>query len=441
MSRAVKANLRAFFLTPGYALDLAVFRVAIFGALLLYLVTERTEIMTFAGLPPMFLEGPFGWQGLVSSIPVNPAVANLSWWLAATVATAGLIGCFARPAAWISVVLALYVLAIPQFFGKVDHNSQHLIWFLAILGCSRCSDALALDGLRWRRAGRPPPRDPALLYSLPLRFVWLLLGVTYLFAGLPKLTHGGIELRGYLHARWSELDWQPAVRIDNYPALLELAGIATIVFECSFLFLIFFPRLRPIAAVTGLVFHNFTFLTMKIWFWTLQAAYVSFVPWSRLLGRQSSDPEATRPQPVSSLRAGLVPLTAVAGCLLAAQVVFGAAAVGNGWPFSAYPAFTGSPKATHKTVVVVAVGPGGRRSRVDLSPLRERMSGERLYQLIKQVPNDDPTRQRALLAVVRRYGHIPPTTRSLYLYRARMSVDPDGPSDPQVTKLLTVQRL
>jgi len=438
----VTGVLRRFFLTSGYALDLAVFRVAVFGVLLAYLLAERSEIVAFAEFPQELRIPPAGWQGIVEEIPFSAGSVSACWWLLVAVSVAGLLGVYARTAAWVAVPLAVYVLGVPQFFGKVDHNSQHLIWFLAILGASRCSDALSLSSLwRARTEGGAQPQ-PSVLYSLPLRAVWLLIGLAYLSAGIPKLGGGGIELQNYLYQRWAELDWEPLVRIDQYPALLWVASAATVAFECLFIVLIFFDRLRPYVAVAGLAFHNMTLLFMRIPFWTLQAAYVAFVPWTRILARVRRRPLAPEKPSPSTWSDLLAPVAVVAAGLVIAQAGFAAAHVTRGWPFAAYPAFTGKPGSTKKTLVVMAVDQNGRESPVDLSPLRQRLSPERLNTLTYNVQGGDDDERRALLTVVRRYAAIPSGTRSLRLYRARMSRDPDDHGQaPEVGKLLLVDPL
>lgn len=435
----VRALLRRFFLTPGYALDLAVFRIAIFAVLLVYLITERSEILAFAGFPQELRIPPDGWRALDPAVPFSEASVGACWWLLVAVSVAGLLGVGARSAAWIAAALSVYVLGVPQFFGKVDHNSQHLIWFLVILGASRCSDALSL---RSRRRSDGAQLAPSVLYSLPLRGVWLLIGLAYLSAGVPKLATGGIELQNYLYQRWAELDWQPLVRIDQYPALLWIASVATVAFECLFLFLVFFDRLRPYLAAAGLVFHNMTLLFMRIPFWTLQAAYVAFVPWTRVIAWARRRPAAAERPQLSHWRDLRAPVALVLAGLIVVEGIFAGTKVTRGWPFAAYPAFSGKPGLNRKTLVVVAVDPAGRESRVDLTPLRETLSPERLNTLTYNVQRAGDDERRALVTVVRRYAAIPPRTRALRLYRARASRDPaDRGAEPELGKLLLVDAL
>jgi len=84
--------------------------------------------------------------------------------------------------------------------------------------------------------------------------------------------------------KWMEFGvWRPFFRIDQHPLLYQMSAAASIAFELSFIFIIFFPAIRFLAALGGLAFHNMTNLFMRIPFWQMQVCYASFVDWRRLL--------------------------------------------------------------------------------------------------------------------------------------------------------------
>jgi predicted DCC family thiol-disulfide oxidoreductase YuxK len=70
--------------------------------------------------------------------------------------------------------------------------------------------------------------------------------------------------------------------VDRYPLLYRAAAAGTIAFELSFLFLIFFRRLRLVAVAQGLVFHTMTWVFMRIWFDSLVRCYVAFFDWHEI---------------------------------------------------------------------------------------------------------------------------------------------------------------
>ncbi len=105
------------------------------------------------------------------------------------------------------------MLGVPYFFGKVDHVNHHLIWFAALLCLSRAGDAWSIDAWRRRRAA-PSSAEPSIAYALPIRLAWLLIGVSYFFAGLSKLMAGpewvfSDHLKYLLYQAWADKGFLP----------------------------------------------------------------------------------------------------------------------------------------------------------------------------------------------------------------------------------------
>src|SRR3989442_9968884 len=95
--------------------------------------------------------------------------------------------------------------------------------------------------------GFTEPPVSSIAYALPLRFVWLLMGVIYFSAGFWKIWTGGYQWawsdnpRNIMYNKWMELSgWVPVFRVDHYPMLYKVSGVCTLVFELSFILLIFF---------------------------------------------------------------------------------------------------------------------------------------------------------------------------------------------------------
>jgi hypothetical protein len=214
-----------------------------------------------------------------------------------------------------------------------------VIWFGLLLTVSPCGDALSVDAWLARRRGRPPP-GPARAYALPIRLMWLLMGVAYFFPGLFKLLAGpqwilSENLRFLLYQSWRHLDALPLLRLDQFPLLSRAAALGTIVFELSFLFLVLSRRTRPLAAVGGLLFHAATAYFLRIFFLELMLCYVIFVDWHALaqrLGLTRGGAPGARAAPSAAAAA------VVGSLLLAVNVVCGAWGI-DSWPFSVYPRF------------------------------------------------------------------------------------------------------
>jgi hypothetical protein len=293
----VRRLLRAFWYGATHPMNLAIYRVVLFGTVVWDpdVDYDRTRVIFFSTLPhELRIDLPLmGW--ITQNLPLNPTLAHASVTLLQVFGIMAMVGLFSRTSAALAALIGLYTLGVPQLFGQTNHY-HHLVWFAAILATSRCGDYLSVDAAirAWRSVGRGEMLVPrkSRAYALPLRFVWLLMGLIYLFPGMWKYWRSGLDwafsdnFQNQLHLKWMQLDgWMPVFRIDRYPLLCQLGALGAIMFELTFIVFIFFPRLRWVPAVWGLVFHNLTFLLMRIAFITLQTSYVSLFDWRRIFGK------------------------------------------------------------------------------------------------------------------------------------------------------------
>lgn len=289
----VKDTINRFFTESTHPLNLAIFRIVIF--LTLIQLIDVPKLVWYSQMPKelLSLPGNLGW--LFHYLPIEPNVALVTSILMLVFCITGAVGLFSRTSALLVTILGFYVLGLPQLWGKVSHYN-HLLWFPAILAVSRCGDYLSVDAVvaAWRSAdrGTVDPPSSAKIYALPLRFVWLLIGVMYFFPGFWKLWRSGYQwawsdnITFHMYKKWFELGgWTPIIRIDQYPLFNRMSGLWTILWEISFIFLIFLPKWRPFAIFMGLLFHNMTQLFMRISFWRLQVCYVAFFDWQRIFQR------------------------------------------------------------------------------------------------------------------------------------------------------------
>lgn len=286
-----------FFTTPSSALNLAVFRIAVTATILLDF--DPSTAIWFSNLPRQLQFAPFGMRWLLPHLPIFKSLAIGAEILFVVVCITSLVGLFTRASTLLALILSLYVLGITQFYGKVSHD-HHLVWFLAILAVSRCGDSLSLDAIlvAIKRADRKEvPERPSIsiMYSLPLRFACLLLGIIYFFPGFWKIWSCGFDwalsenIKFQMYSKWMEFNgWTPFFRLDLHPWLYKIGALSTLTFETSFIFLILFPRLRALAAAGGVAFHSASALFMRIFFYDLLICYVALFDvdyWFQKLGR------------------------------------------------------------------------------------------------------------------------------------------------------------
>lgn len=287
----ILAGFRRFLNEASHPIDLAFFRMAVFGVI--FYQADPAHARFFGSLPDELYRLPVGFSVVQPILLGNP---DLAYWLAVALQVAaalGFVGLFTRWAAWASALLATLVFGLAQCVGKVNHDTHHLVWFAVILALAPSGHALSVD--RLLAAWREPKRwwkgvdEPSVAFGRPLRLAMLMIGLVYLYPGAAKLILGGPQWWSAENTiRIMQGDWliggfKPALlRLDHWPTLAMLGAVGTIVFELVYIGLLPSLRTRWMAAVGGLAFHNMTNLTMNIPFFSLQLMYGVFVPWARL---------------------------------------------------------------------------------------------------------------------------------------------------------------
>jgi predicted DCC family thiol-disulfide oxidoreductase YuxK len=282
---SLRRIISAFFTTPTSPVNLAIFRMAVFGLTLAALSSDASATMWFSTFPHQLQVAPFGVGWLLPYVPISPSLVTIASTVLVVVCITGFLGIFARASSVVALILALYVMGITQIYGKVSHDHE-LVWFMAILAASRCGDALSVDAILASRKradqGITDPPPDSVSYGLPLRFAALLLGIVYFFPGFWKFWTSGFDwalsdnLKFQMYSKWMEFDgWTPFFRLDWHPWLYRSMALGTIAFEMSFLLLIFFPRLRRVAAFGGVMFHVGSLFFLRIFFYDLLILYVA----------------------------------------------------------------------------------------------------------------------------------------------------------------------
>lgn len=391
-SKSGNRRRASFFAVSTSALNLAIFRIAVFGGLLYVGGTHPNHATWFSSVPEVLRVAPPGWEGalraLIPSDPVLVASLHAAFLVSATLA---MIGQWTRVTTWLAVITGLITLGLPQFFGKLNHF-HHLWWFGLLLATSPCSDALSLDS--WRRGSfwRGAPTGPE--YAVPIRFVWLLIGLIYFFPGLWKLSSCGLEwilsdnLQWLLYDKWTELGgFLPFWRIDRVPLAYRTAALGTILFEICFLPALLVPRLRGLAVMGGLLFHWSTWVFMGINFVLLLICYVAFIDWAAVL-RSTTPQGPSRPvakiSPTGPRRRYLVQTTVAGSLLLVANGLCGTLGV-DSWPFAVYPRFDYFQGTQRFATSITIRDNKGHGVTVDDSKLRRRLSPSRYSNLTQRV--------------------------------------------------------
>lgn len=267
--------------------SLAITRIIFFSYLIfLYVVAYLLGAAPSIGeLDKTSLPG-IGW--LIDILPVNESLYSWICYFGAFFSFMVVLGYRTRLFLILNAIAVFYVVATPNFFGKLWHE-QLVIWIAWIMACSPCADVLSLDS----RKDPLPTVASKPHYGFHLKVIWLHFGLIYFFAGFYKLWLCGFDwalsgsMINQVQIEWFEhFDRIPGIRIDRFPTFLKIGGLGVILFEMTYIFLLFGRRSRWLAVFGGLAMHNFLGYIMYISFLSkLQVFYIVFIPWNKLLAR------------------------------------------------------------------------------------------------------------------------------------------------------------
>lgn len=423
--RAATEALRQFFFQPQAPTNLGLLRIALFGGLAW--VSSQTSAVWWASVPRELRFMPHGWIWLKDVLPLDATLASAAQYVVVSASLCAAIGLLTRASAPIAAVVAVYLLGVPSFFGKILHMDHALVLMSLVIAASPCGDALSLDRAWQARRGQPVP-GPSTAYTLPIRLAWLLLGSIYLFPGIWKVwNNGDLWLNGQrllweLYDEWGQRkDFDPPMRIDQYPWLLQAFGAATLIFEVGIFFAIFNRYTRIAAAFAAMGFHIGVRLFLGIKFY-------EYVPLVLLIDFPTFGAYKTAAPQVRSFIA-----SAAVGCtLLAGQFYVGLAQIDT-WPVALHPKFderSGGKTTASNHQLILHSADGDEidlgRSLVKVGAMNGFM---RLFlnvdrDVARGIPRQ--ARSRALVQVLRDAGIELHEGDTLSLYTTRWNVFPLG---------------
>jgi uncharacterized membrane protein YphA (DoxX/SURF4 family) len=263
---------------------------ALFFATVLLRVAPQVRSAAWADVPGVF------WMPTdlfaVLRLGVAPravlSLLDVAWTASLALACVGL---FTRAACASAFVIGVYVLGLPQCFGKIDHWSGLIVSAMGVLALARAGDAWSWDALLRRRRGAADP-PPSGEYRWPIELVRLLLVLVFFAAGVAKLRQGGLA--------WMSADNMRAILLTphyaNDRALPELGlRIADSALACGLLAIVTIVAEvgAPLALLGGRVARVLigTLFAMQLGIATLLgvhgtfpflACYVFWLPWRRV---------------------------------------------------------------------------------------------------------------------------------------------------------------
>jgi len=196
----------------------------------------------------------------------TPSVFTTLYWVTFVAGLLTLVGLFTRPSAFVFALCNWIFVAHEYSYGDRHHGEALFCILLMCYAFSPSGDSYSIDALlrRWRsrRAGVPvegPRRTDTAMW--PLKFVHVLLAMTYFSTGASKLIAGGPSwMNGYTLQLYTFNDalnrGMPfGIWLAQQHALAIALSIFTILFETFFFVSVLLPWTAPLFFIVGIFFH------------------------------------------------------------------------------------------------------------------------------------------------------------------------------------------
>jgi hypothetical protein len=257
---------------PSSTGNLAVCRIVAVGTQLFWFapdlgehinLIERNEEFLHPQLITRILAGLFGRDAVF-----NPSAFTALYWSTFGAGLFALVGLFTRLALLLFAAGTWIFVAHLFSYGDRHHTEALFAIFLMVLAFAPSGEQLSLDAVLRRRRTGEAGAETSELAIWPLKLIHVLLGLTYLSAGMAKLLHSGprwmngYTLQGHTLADALARSRPIGMWLAQEHTLAVLLSVFTIVFEVFFWVSLVVPkRWVPPFLLTALMFQVGLYVT------------------------------------------------------------------------------------------------------------------------------------------------------------------------------------
>ncbi len=389
------ALVKEYFTEKGSPYNLAIFRILfffklgghfLFQTLFFEIAWTHLPDSSRVSLPLI------GW--MVQNIPINPTLYAIFSVIAGVLCWLICIGLFTRQAALLLLPFAFYVLGVPMFFGKMNH--YHILFWVPLLLClAPMTDVWSVDAWIRKKRNRFISVEPHMKYFLSFKLMWLVLAIIYVFAGIIKLWDCGLDwalsdsMINQMRWEWVEnYDRVPRFRLDNYPVLAKLSGMAVIYFELLYFLLLIKPKGRIWALIGGFSLHKLCGYFMYIDFADLRLVAASYIDWPKIKAffTNKFKPLQVKKETLNEnkllvilKKEKLKPAFIIGLILITMNFILSACRI-NSFPFSSYPTYSAIIKDEIKVIRLDAFTADNKKVDVKQLGIKENFRWENIRQ-------------------------------------------------------------
>ena len=266
----------------------------------LVLMTLWMEDLPSSALLPIEIRHSMGVMDYFYNIPGFNAFSRhqpslqLFEWITALLLLLGTIGFKTR---WVLPLGALFYLILGGILRQYTwfyHTGLLPVYLLAVLSFAPCNDALSVDRWLKQRRGEPVPvaDEPAPIYAWARYACWLILGVSYIQAGLSKIYFSGFywwdpqNLKAKLLSTTLEplqTDWSVSLQLVNAPDIVfGFLGFVGLYGELAYGLVLFFRWARWIMPAAMAAMHVGIIFLQNIVFFDLILVQLIFYDYTAI---------------------------------------------------------------------------------------------------------------------------------------------------------------
>jgi vitamin K-dependent gamma-carboxylase-like protein len=196
----------------------------------------------------------------------TPSGLTAVYWVSMAAGCLAIIGLFTGPSLFVYGLGYAFFVSHAYSYADVHHREALYALFVLALAFSPAGQCLSVDAwLRRRKARRSghaaPVSDRTDMAMWPLRYLHVLLSMTYFSTGITKLLSGGLQwINGYtlqndIFSDAINRNIPLGIWLSHQHTLCIFLSIGTILFETFYFVSLFLPRLAPLFFAGGLCFH------------------------------------------------------------------------------------------------------------------------------------------------------------------------------------------
>jgi hypothetical protein len=242
----------AWWFPPSSTLHLAICRIVAVGAQLVWFSPNLAEHVNLLRRNHEFIEPQLITRILEAVFSrdafFSPSMFTALYWVTFAFGILALVGLFTRLSLLLFATGTWIFVAHLFSYGDRHHTEALFAIFLMLLALAPSGERLSVDAAVRRRHTGAPAAETSELAIWPLKLILVLLGLTYLSAGMAKMLHSGLRwmngytLQGHTLADALSRGYPIGVWLAQQHTLAILLSIFTIVFELFFWVSLLVPR-------------------------------------------------------------------------------------------------------------------------------------------------------------------------------------------------------